>query len=525
MPHSAEDRAQWLFPGGAATFIVITLILFTLAAGIRGLGIAKGPAEFQPVRQYFSMMIARYLQHSGEPGLSAEQRTYLENTRQPIHEPPVTEWLSNQGFKLTGGESLWLPRLITATAWLVGGVFLLLLLRRLVPPEAALAGTAFYLFLPFAIEQSLSIQPDSLMMASGLAGVYFILRHHHNPTRRNLIISGLVCALAITLKTQVVFLIAGSFAGLSLRRMPLSRLFLHGDSWLFGLLALTPPVLYLVGNMLFIGGIEAQRGIIPTALLSPHFYIAWLYLLEKAIGFPILVLGLLGLVAMRGDMRNLALGMWGGYALLGMLFTYHFATHIYYHSAVIPPIALGLAALSASLVRTLRDQSGAYVSIGLALAAILAIGLPLAQTARGFDRPGVEDKARVFAEIGEKVAHSNQVLMYAQSEGLPLMYHARVSGWLWPTDFHLAVERVGLKGISVGEDQAVGLGDAEIRQRLDEYRTKGARYFIASWMEDFQRHPELERTLATNYPRLAATADYQIYDLGTPLRATVTANP
>jgi len=522
MPLSAENRTQWLLPGGATTFIVVTLIFFTLAAGIRGLGAAKGPAEFQPVRQYFTAMIARYLYHIGDPGLTAEKRTYLKNTLQPIHEPPVTEWLSIQGFKLTGGESLWLPRVITATAWLLGGVFLLLLLRRLVPPEAALVGTAFYLFLPFGIEQSLSFQPDSLMMASGLAGIFFVLKHHQNPTRRNLIISGLVCALALTLKTQIVFLIAGSYAALALMRMPLSRLFTDRDSWLFALLSLTPPILYLVGNMLFIGGLEAQRGIIPATLLSPHFYVSWLYLLEKVVGYPVLVLGLLGLVAMRGDLRNLALGMWVGYVLFGMVFTYHFATHAYYHIAVIPPIALGLAALSSILVQTLRDQNRAYATGVIALASFLAIGLTLGQVARSYDRPGIEDKAPIFTKIGEKVAHSNQVVMYTQSEGLPLMYHAWISGWLWPTSWHKAVAGVGLEGISSGRDWADQENMEDIKQRLEGYRAQGARYFVVTWMPDFQRYPELEHYLSTSFPRLAATADYQIYDLGALRQTTPT---
>lgn len=515
---STTEQTPRLLPAGAKTFLLLTLVIFLLAGGVRGLGIVKGPAEFQPVRQYYTALIARYLYQIDDPGLSAEQRTYLEKSVQRIHEPPLTEWISIQGYKLTGGEKLWIPRVVTACAWLVGGWFLLLLLRRLVIPEVALAGTAFYLFLPFGIALSLSFQPDSLMMAAGLAAIYFLLKHHDSPSRRSLFTAALVCALAITLKAQIVFALAGCYAGLALLRKSPVKLVMDKETWMFAAVALTPPVLYLAYNFLVIGGIFAQQGMIPSALLSTQFYMGWLYMLDEVIGFPLLVLGVLGLAAMRGTMRGLALGAWFGYALFGMVFTYHFATHAYYHIPVILPVTLGLAALLSALFESLRGQNRVYAVAMLLLAAGLALLLDLGQVARGFNHHGIEAKAPAFAEIGEKVGHSNQVLMYAQAEGLPLIYHARITGWLWPTSFQLAVKQMGLKEMLTTDKAAHQLSGEQIDQLVGYYRKEGARYFVVAWMEEFRQHPELERYFSQTWPSLAETAEYRVYDLTTRLK-------
>jgi len=516
MNSSTAVPALGAIPKTARSLIIAALILFSLAAGIRALGIIEGPAEFQPVRQYFSALVARKLYYGGDEGLSESKRVYLERSAQPIHEPPITEGLSLIGFELLGEDNLWLPRSIAALSWLIGGLFLLLLLRRLLPMGAALVGTAVYLFLPYGVEQSLSFQPDSMMLAAGIAGIFCILRYHQQPSRGRFVVAIVACALALLVKPQIIFLIAGAWIGLALGRMSLLKLVRDRDSWLFALMVLLPLGLYLAFNILVMKSISAQQGMIPSALLSPHFYISWVYLLEDVLGYPLLILGLAGLVVMRGDLRNLTLGLWVGYVIFGMVFTYHFATHAYYHIAIIPPIAIGVAALAGAVVEALRGQNRAYATLTLLGVSVVALGLTAGQTVATFKHPGIDDKAALFADIGDAVAHSNDVVMYAQSEGLPLMYHGWISGWLWPTSWHRSLEARGFSGIVGGSgghqsDEALR---ADIRVRLDELRDAGARWFVVTHLEDFRRQPGLEAYLRDNYQLLDEKQDYIIFDLG-----------
>ncbi len=73
---------------------------------------------------------------------------YYENTSQPIPdwqremavkqwkleaviEPPFMEWLTAQTYRLMGSDPLWVPRLYSILFWIVGGIGLFLLARRI----------------------------------------------------------------------------------------------------------------------------------------------------------------------------------------------------------------------------------------------------------------------------------------------------------------------------------------------------------------------------------------------------------
>jgi hypothetical protein len=503
--HAENGRAAWY---------LLLLLTLALAAGVRGYSLSQGPPEFEPVRQYFTAMIARELLFRSQGDLSESQERYIENAGQKIHEPPVMEWLSVQGFKFLGREALWIPQTLAASFWMLGGVFLFLLLRRLFEPGPALVGSAFFLLAPFGIHQSLSFQPDSLMLMAGIAAWLSILRHHQKPSTGRLIVAGLVAAAAITLKAQIVFMVAGVYAGLALRRMSFWRLLTSRESWSFALLALAPPVAYLAFNLLIMEGIEAQRGILPELLLSPGFYLSWLYNIDKAVGYPVFVLGLTGLLFLRGDARHLALGLWAGYVALGLVFTYHFATHPYYHAPILLPVALGLAGLAAPLVEALRRQDRAYRAVVAVPVMLVAGALVLGPVLRAVDEKGIEGRAETFARIGEWVQHSNRTIMLARAEGLPLMYHGRLSGWLWPTGWHRRVESVGFAGIASHESRAGTRVEEEAEQhRLEAWLKQDAQFFVVTFMEELSRQRVLKHLLDARFPVLAEGKDYRIYDL------------
>ncbi len=60
--------------------------------------------------------------------------------------------------------------------WLLAGIALFDLARRALSPWAALIGLAYYLVLPFSVQASRSFQPDPLMTAAFVIGIYFLYR-------------------------------------------------------------------------------------------------------------------------------------------------------------------------------------------------------------------------------------------------------------------------------------------------------------------------------------------------------------
>src|SRR5204863_8574031 len=79
------------------------------------------------------------------------------------------------------------------------------------PAEATLASTAIFIFLPFAVTASHSMQPDPMMVAAVLASIYMILRYHDRPSTSRLIAGASVTAFAILTKGVSLFLIVPVF--------------------------------------------------------------------------------------------------------------------------------------------------------------------------------------------------------------------------------------------------------------------------------------------------------------------------
>ena len=488
------------------------LLLLSLAAALRGVGLWKGPGDFEPVRQYHSALIARYLEYLVRPSAEPWRREMARTTVQPIHEPPLMESVAAFGYLVRGDEDLLFPRLAAGLAWLVAGLLAFALIRDLLGTGAALAGSAWYLLNPYGIRQSLSFQPESLALALTWLALWGILRWYRDPRERRLRVAGGLAALAILVKPQVVFLIFGGFIGLGLRRRSLFSLATAGTSWRFATIALVVPAFYVVLD-LWIGGITAQRGLIPATLLDPRFYLSWLYNVEKVVGFPVLLLSGLGTLMLRGDARALALGLWGGYVLFGMVFTFHFATHPYYHVSIFPAVTLGLAGLAAPLLEYGQAELTSVWRWGTGLSvASLAALLTLGPVVRSFHVSDAERRGVLYARAGAAAGHSPDSVLLARYEGCPLRFYGWVGGTLWPTLWQRTVDRHGLKAIAVGEVLETGPTEAEVAARFEEF---GGRYdhFVVTSMEEWRRQPALGRYLHAHYRQIAGGDDYLVFDL------------
>src|SRR5687768_9945488 len=142
------------------------ILLFAIALTIRLYDLTDLPLDFHPTRQLLSAIKARGLyyetQPDGVPTWKLETAIRQAKLKADV-EPVVFEHLVAFTYRFTG-EQLWIARIYSSLFWLIGGVFLFMLVRDLVSFEGAIFSTAYYLFFPYAIIASRSFQPDALMV-------------------------------------------------------------------------------------------------------------------------------------------------------------------------------------------------------------------------------------------------------------------------------------------------------------------------------------------------------------------------
>jgi Dolichyl-phosphate-mannose-protein mannosyltransferase len=199
--------------------LLILGIMLVAAFCLRLYGIDQPPMEFHTVRQYHGALLARGLY---EWWLTGDLRTLPPDG---IIEPPILELLASFFYLIVGGELLWIPRLLSALFWMVGGVFVYLIAKKIASPNAALFSVFFYLFVPYSILPSRAFMLDPLMVMSFVIAIFTIVRYHEQPqSRRRLIVAAAASSLAVFVKPGICFFqIFAAFVALSVYRQGIKR--------------------------------------------------------------------------------------------------------------------------------------------------------------------------------------------------------------------------------------------------------------------------------------------------------------
>lgn len=511
-------KTPWLPPELRAKFPAITYLarharlfalamLFVGALGVRLYRVNDPPLNFHAVRQYHSLLIARgyYVETlTGTP--EWKQRVVrISKERRGMWEPHLMEFVVAAAYRVLGGEHFWIPRLFSSLAWLIGGGFLYLIAKRLADADAALFCTAFYLFLPFAVVASRSFQPDPLMVAALVATIFAIVRYYDEPSTLRLLVAASVGALAMLVKFVALFTIVGAFAFLGIYTQGLRKVATSGRSLVFAVVSLLPPCLFysyqvFVSKSLF--GV-ARGDLLPQLIAEPAFWRGWLGQIDAVVGYPAWIGALVGIVISRERLtRGLLVGLWVGYLVFGLVFTYTVHTHDYWNLQLIPIVALSLGPVVAVVLHSLFGVGGGWPRrAAIGALGLLALALSLGIARSRLTSPGFERKVRIAQEIGERVGHSTDVIYLSGDYGLPLEYHGLLSGFAWPLTSDLEWERLA----------GVPTLDAAERFRV-WFAGKAPQFFIVEDLREFAQQPDLRRFLS-RFPIVAQNDDYVIFAL------------
>lgn len=488
------------FPTRAARTAAL-LLVFALAAAIRLYDLTDLPLDFHPTRQLLSLLKARGMYYETRFDVSPEERAFAVQQwkfRASV-EPEFFERIVAWTYRFTG-EQVWVARVYSSVFWIAGGIFLYLLARRLATEDGAIAATAVYLLLPYAVIASRSFQPDPLMTMLVVMFLWAVWEWSNSSKWRHALLAGFFGGFAIFIKFPAAFFVVGGGLGAVLSRRSIKEALKNPQLYAMTLLGILPGAAYLIHGVFIAGDLGQQFSgrFIPALFLSPSYYIGWLNMLNLVTGGFTLGLALPGLFFFEDKNRRLPLGLWAGYALLGIYFNFHISTHDYYSLPLIPILALSIAPLSASLLGKLAELTPARLQRFSALCLLFfGVAASLWNTRNELNAADYRPQSAMWDEIRAKTEGYNLA-------GLTQDYGARMAYWgwqniaSWPTsgDLRYSEERGG--GIYIE-----GLFD-DLAAKKD--------LFIVTDFDDLESQPFLKEKLKTR-PVFAEGDGYAIYDL------------
>jgi len=505
------ESSQKSFFGPSWLANLIVIMLFVLGLGIRMVDLTDVPLDFHPTRQFLSATKARgmYYQWAGDVPEWQREIAIQRWKDADVFEPAVSETVV-AGLYLLFGEHLWLARIVSSLYWLLGGLALFALAKRIASVDGAILALAFYLFLGFGVIASRSFQPDPLMVALILGGLWSFERWDADRTWKWTIVTGLLSGMAIFVKTVAVFPLLGAFALVILTTRGLKQSVKDPQVWVLAILSVLPVAVFMIDSIYISksSNLSADLRFFPSFWIDPTFYIRWKNMIGNTLGFGAFLLALLGIfLAKPGRDRALLLGLLAGYLVYGLAFSYHIITHNYYQLPLFVFVSLSLAVVGSALFQKLRETNDAAIFARLSVAGIILIAMGFEMWNVRVELVKDDDRAepQFWADLGEKLGRTSSVIGLTQDYGNRLAYW----GWKvtdqWPTTGDQNLRELA--------------GKAKTFDEIFADRIEGEDYFLITNFNQFDRQPELKEKLFDTYTVLEENSSYIIFDLQHPLDA------
>jgi hypothetical protein len=504
--HASKNERSFFAP--RLLCITALIVLFGLGFGIRLYDLTDLPLDFHPTRQLLSALKARGMFYQTAPGIPDWQRQMSLRqlrTRAQV-EPEVVERLVAFTYEYTG-EQLWVARVYSSLFWVIGGIFLFLLIKDLISIDGAMIATAYYLFLPYAVTASRAFQPDPFMVMLIIAFWWAFHRWSRKPSWFFAILAGLLGGFAIFVKFVAAFFVIGGALGEVLGHLTLRDMVRNTQVWLITSLGILPAAAYLFYGIVlndFLGDQFSGR-FIPSLLVSPLNYIGWASKANLTAGGLAIMLGLLGLFLIRErSVRSYLIGLWIAYILFGLYFNYTIATHDYYQEPFIPLVAISLAPVADWLMARLAEVTMIRWMRAAAFIVLLYGVATAAWDVRGqLKSVNYRPEAAMWEEIGMTFNHDASVVALTQDYGNRLDYWGWQNTRNWPYSGDINYHELRGKSFNFG--------------KLFNNLTQSKQYFLVTDFAEINRQPQLLQQLV-RLPVYTQAEGYVIYDLSEPAK-------
>jgi hypothetical protein len=498
-----EPAPASYFGRGRIVLVIVVAGLFLLGALVRLIDLTDPPLDFHSTRQLRNSIVARGLYYQMLPEVDPALREKAVNLGRSVgqYEPPLLESLVAATYLAAGQELPWIARLYTTLFWLVGGLALFDLARRMTNIDGAVVATGFYLLLPFAAQASRSFQPDPGMVMWFTLFLNFVYRWSEDRRWRWVVLAGLTAGMAALTKVVIGYMIAGGAVAIVLATSGFTGALRSRQVWSMAGLMILPTALYYLaftpGGRITEYVTSWTLALLPL-LADPAFYVRWMGMLHNLFGLTLIFVGLIGVLISSSRNRIFLAGLWVGYLIYGLTLPYQMYTHNYYHLQLTPLLALSMAPLAALVFDRVARQPRGWQLL-LAGALLLAAFYPAWVTRSDLFAEDYRNEQVYWQEIAQALPEDGKIIALIQDYGFRLMYFGMEKLNLWP---------------NTGEQELSALrGSEKSFDSLFANKTEGHRYFLVTAMGQYNQQPELRSMLENNFPVIAEGDGYLIFDL------------
>ena len=486
-------------------YFMVALILILGGAILRGVDLTDPPLDFHAWRQLRSASIARAIYYEYSPDVDPLLREQaMQLGRFGELEPTIFEHIIAFSYQGVGQELLWIARIYAALFWIFGGIGLFLLVRRLNLQSGALVSVAYFLFLPFAVIVSRSFLPDVLMTSIFIWALYALLRWIESDKWIWSLSAGVISGIAVLVKVFAVYPVALTAILLVLTKKGWKRAFLNPQVWVSAAIMTAIPGFYYLVLMQGSASVYLQGWVFSFSnlLLDPWFYIRWAAALQRTVLLPFVLFSFSGLFLTRGLPRVLLIGIWLGYLFIGISVPSVIISHDYYHTILVPIVAISLAPLADLVVRRLA-RAGHFVRYGTIVAAMATIAISSWVSIDKLLEKDYRREIKGWIQMGEEIPQESRLIGLTHDYNTRLRYYGwtNVTQWRHLTDF----EMVALMDDdhSVEEIEIV----AEFNRQITEYD-----YFIVTLSGELEKQPQIQDILFSTYDYFEGKG-YILFDL------------
>jgi hypothetical protein len=522
-------------PSRPRTWSALLILLLALGGLLRLLDLTDPPLDFHPTRQLRNSIIARGIYYDLLPNADPSTRALADSiARVPArYEPPVTETLVAVTYLATGGENIAIPRIYGTIFWLLAGLCLFDLARRITDSHVAgLLSLAFFLVLPFAVQASRSFQPDPLMTASAFIGIYFLYRWSESTTPdsqfpipdaqspnsrcpiswRYALLASAFIGFAVFVKIFIGFIAGAAAVAIVLFTLK-GKFWRSPQVWTMAAIMVIPAFLfYFTGDRGNSNEYITNWSLAMLKLItSTDFYSRWLAFLGSLFGQTFIFLSLAGTLIASPRGRALLIGLWAGYLLYGLSVPFQMYTHSYYHIQLTPIIALGLSPIAEAIIS--KALSGATRSVGsavdgrvsgenrlwqvaLTIITVAVIGFQSYVARSVLIADDYRTEPAFWQKIGQAIPADAKVIALTQDFGYDVMYY----GWRRVDTWPLASGLAEVRGNTINAEKTF----AEFAADKD--------YFLVTSFNQLDKQPDLKKIL-DGYPIAAQGDGFMLYDL------------
>jgi hypothetical protein len=485
---------------------MLVLLVFAAGLGIRLFDLDNPALDFHPARQFHSAILARGFYTRISPDLPdfVHDRYLSQGLSEQWIEPPILEGLTALTAKLTGSDIFLAARLYSILFWLLGGLAIFLLGKKLSGFAGGLFSLMFFLFLPYAVTASRSFQPDPLMVCLAAWSLWAMARLEPGAGWKSVIAAGLLAGAAILVKQVMVFFILAALLARLVSGQGWRKAFASRKTWVVLSLALVPALLYNLWGLYIDGFLKQQLGgrLYLEFWRDITFYLRWLMEIDGTLGLVALIAALCGilLVEQKG-LRAMLAGYLAGYTLYGLVFAHHISTHDYYQLPLIPAAALGISQLAGLLVaRISQTQPRRWVISIFTALVILGSAFTLWRVETQMKRADFRAEPAKWSRLGREMGYENSnVIGLFTDYGASLMYWGLTTPVVWPNTADQELKNRNMDA-------------AKIQDQLS-----GKYFFVVTNFADLEKQPRLKQALEKNFAVFEKGDGYLVYDLRKPL--------